>query len=285
MNTISTADLYIRDPFILPWHETKTYYLYSSGTLEDGRPCFCVYRSQDLQTWEGPIPAFTPPADFWATKNYWAPECHVYQGRLWLFGSLYSDKHNRGTQIFVADHPEGPFTPISDGPVTPAEWMALDGTLWLEPDGQPWIVFCHEWLQIKDGTIEAMPLTADLTRPAGPPQTLFHGSDAYHIVTKGIVNPKGYVTDGPFLFHRDGELFMLWSTCDGPSYCQIAARSLSGRVTGPWEQLPTPLYTQDGGHGMRFVDFDGTPRFVLHAPNSKTTRMRFLPDSALQYAP
>jgi hypothetical protein len=28
--------------------------------------------------------------------------------------------------------------------------MALDGTLWVE-DGVPYMIFCHEWIQITDG--------------------------------------------------------------------------------------------------------------------------------------
>ena len=279
MTVTKTADLYIRDPFILPWPATGTYYLYASGRHE-GRPCFSVYRSRDLDEWEGPFPVMVPEPGFWATKDFWAPECHVYQGKCWLFATLNSETRPRGTQLFVADSPEGPFRPVSDGPVTPPGWLCLDGTLWTEADGQPWLVFCHEWLQIQDGTIEAMPLTRDLTAPAGPPRTLFRGSDAPHSVASGR-RQQTYVTDGPFLFRRDGQLLMLWSTFRDGAYCELVARSASGSVLGPWEQLPTPVHTQDGGHGMRFTDLNGTPRIVLHAPNSGDTRMRFLPDDAI----
>ena len=40
--------------------------------------------------------------------------------------------------------------------------MSLDGTLFVDDDGQPWMVFCHEWVQIKDGAICAMKLSKDL---------------------------------------------------------------------------------------------------------------------------
>lgn len=56
-----------------------------------------------------------------------------------------------------------PFVPLSDGPVTPADWECLDGTLYVAADGTPYLVFCHEWLQVKDGEMCAMPLTPDLT--------------------------------------------------------------------------------------------------------------------------
>ena len=62
-----------------------------------------------------------------------------------------------------------PFVPLSDGPVTPADWECLDGTLYVAANGTPYLVFCHEWLQVKDGEMCAMPLTPDLTAAAGEP--------------------------------------------------------------------------------------------------------------------
>jgi hypothetical protein len=40
--------------------------------------------------------------------------------------------------------------------------MTLDGTLWVE-DELPYMVFCHEWVQIKDGTVESVRLKDDLS--------------------------------------------------------------------------------------------------------------------------
>ena len=56
-----------------------------------------------------------------------------------------------------ADRPEGPFAPISGGPVTPPEWECLDGTLYLSGEGRPYLVFCHEWLQVENGEMCALP--------------------------------------------------------------------------------------------------------------------------------
>jgi hypothetical protein len=84
-----------------------------------------------------------------------------------------------------------------------------------------------------------------------------------------------YVTDGPeFYRSRTGELLMLWSTWRGPNgaqeYVQTQARSVSGRLAGPWEQ--GPMLT-DGGHGMPFRTCDGTLLIVLHRPfGSPSTR-------------
>ena len=35
--------------------------------------------------------------------------------------------------------------------VTPDGWQSLDGTLYVDRSGKPWMVFCHEWLQVGDG--------------------------------------------------------------------------------------------------------------------------------------
>ena len=60
----------------------------------------------------------------------------------------------RATQIFEAKRPEGPFLPIGDKlPATPTDEMALDGTLWVE-NGRPYMVYCHEWVQIGDGAMK-----------------------------------------------------------------------------------------------------------------------------------
>lgn len=270
--SLTTADIQLRDPFVLPVEEERTYYLFGSTDADIWRgpgTGFDCYRSRDLETWEGPYPAFRPAPDFWAETNFWAPEVHRYRGRYYLLATFKADGVRRGTQVLVADAPTGPFTPHSAGPVTPRDWECLDGTLHVGPDGQPWMVFCHEWVQAGDGRVLAMPLTEDLSAAAGEPRELFRASQApwaqqVHSERHG----SGYVTDGPFL-HRTaaGELLMLWASFVGGRYAQGLARSTTGDITGPWEHEPQPLYEGDGGHGMVFRRFDGDLVLTLHSPN------------------
>lgn len=131
---MKNTDFNIRDPFILPF-EGK-YYMYASNYPHG----FTAYVSDDLVEWSKPVPVINFPKDFWATKDFWAPEVHLYRGSFYLFASLYSEKANRGTQIFKASSPLGPFEPISDGPVTPADWMCLDGTLYCDKNGTPYML-------------------------------------------------------------------------------------------------------------------------------------------------
>lgn len=272
----------IRDPFVLV--ADGKYYMYeSSATMptskdsEKQQLCVCVRVSDDLLTFSERTPVFIPPAGFWSDRDFWAPEVHEYKGAYYLFLSLKSGTACRGTQIFRAESPMGPFVEWgTDGkgnyrPTTPADWECLDGTLYVE-DGVPYMVFCHEWLQVGDGEMCVIRLTDDLKSPVGEPTLLFKASACgwSDTVRDGQVC---LITDGPF-FHRmeNGALGMIWSSfhvSDGVrSYALGMAVSDSGKVAGPWRHDHPLLFKQDGGHAMIFTDKTGVRRLVLHQPNS-----------------
>lgn len=270
--TLNTAEIQIRDPYVLPRHEEGIYWLFGSTdpNIWSGQAIgFDCYRSSDLVHWEGPYPAFRAPEGFWSQTNYWAPEVHPYKGRFYMFATFGSPERTRGTQILVADQPQGPYVPHSQGPVTPDDWECLDGTLTVDDAGDPWMVFCHEWVQVTDGTVCAVRLTEDLSAPVGDPVTLFAASSAPWV--DSVTSPRhgtGWVTDGPYVWReKDGALVLLWSSFRGGQYAQGLARSASGQVSGPWEHQPEPLYESDGGHGMLFTTRDDRVLLTLHTPN------------------
>ena len=260
----------IRDPFVLA--ENGKYYLYESKAWNGGTGVN-VFVSDDLKAWQPKVPVMTLDPSLKVTA-VWAPEVHKYRGRYWLFVTLsFADdgtikpmcgaksvRHvaRRGTWIFGADSPMGPFKPVRNGSVTPADWMALDGTLYVE-DGKPYMVFCHEWCQVGDGRMMLMPLKDDLSGAAGEPVELFRAS-----VVKGA-----NVTDGAFFYRspKSGKLFMTWSTCTDHYTVRLLV-SESGKVAGPWKHCPKELFAIDGGHGMFFSANDGRLLFALHTPNS-----------------
>jgi len=263
--------IHLRDPYILPVPQEGKYYLFGTGwTLPDG-PGFMVYTSTDLQAWHGPRPAFTCPDGF-SSVNYWAPEVHLYRGRYYMFATFFSktEDSSRNTRILVAEEPGGPYRFHSPGPVTPRDWYCLDGTLFVDQEGLPWMVFCHEWVQIGDGSICAVRLSEDLRQSVGEPVVLFKASAAPWVTPIGTA-PRGRVTDGPFL-HRaaNGDLLMLWSSFGEGGYKLAVARSESGVLLGPWTHPPKPLYEDDGGHGMLLLEFGGQLLLVLHQPNSQS---------------
>jgi hypothetical protein len=315
-------DIPAHDPFVLTDTVTGTYYLYTGAAPKlhgVDRYGVLLYKSTDLEQWAGPYVVFSIPDDSWAHPQHgaWAPEVHEYKGRYYLLVTLHHHdrllegepiqgytKHWRGTSIAVSETPEGPFELINrDRPVLPETMMTLDGTLYIDEQQQPWIVYCHEWVQTIDGTIEAMRLNDDWTGTVGEPVHLFSGSAApwlsstsspttsslrdqasidtassAHTAQPTDIAPIApssdmashehtvYVTDGYQLYRTSGgSLVMLWSSYEHDSYVQTIARSVSGKLEGPWEQLD-PLVREDSGHGMLFQTIEGGWKLILHRP-------------------
>ena len=262
-------EIVIRDPYVL-LYEGK-YYMYGTRSLlcwkkpEDiDTQGFDVYISEDLENWSEPVEVFKRPDGFWANQNFWAPEVHEYKGAFYMFATFIGENRRRGTQILKALHPAGPFEIHSPQPITPEEWSCLDGTLYVDKTGKPYMVFCHEWVQIKDGTVCAVQLAEDLTRPIGEPKVLFKASEP----SWSDVDAERYVTDGPFLYRtKTDELLVFWSSLKGGKYVEAIARSKNGEIDGEWENLDQLLYSSDGGHGMAFKTKEGELYFTLHSPN------------------
>lgn len=259
-------EINIRDPFILPY-EGK-YYLYGSRGSEvwgDSATGLDVYVSADLENWSEPKEIFTRTPDFWADRHYWAPEVYAYNGAFYMFASFKSADRRRGTMVLRAAAPDGKFTVWSSGTITPPDWEALDGTLYIAKNGTPYMIFCHEWVQITVGEICAVEMSADLKRAVGEPFTLFKANEASWIRSgEGGI----YVTDGPFPYRcEDGALLLLWSSMGDEGYTEAIAVSDNGDIDGNWVQRDELLFKKDGGHGMIFKDFDGNPRLALHSPN------------------
>jgi GH43 family beta-xylosidase len=296
IQTKTIENIRIRDPFILADQASKTYYMYASGlgNSEKGGLGVKVYKSKDLKNWEDPITVFAVKPDFWGNSSVWAPEVHTYKGKYYLFVTFTSDKEmpqmdgrpkiqNRGTQILVSNSPEGPFEPFANKPHTPDQWMSLDGTLWVEKQ-IPYMIFCHEWVQVTDGTIELVKLKKDLSKTIGESTILFTATQAKWVKSLGDLGSnlnnnkrKGYITDGPFIYRtKTGKLMMIWSSFGLERYAVGLAESESGSIKGPWKVYQEPLFKANGGHGMIFKTFDGKLMLVIHQPNtSPDERARF----------
>lgn len=282
---VDIKDLYVRDPYILPNRASGEYFLYKAGQVKnsDGKEVTGVvaYKSRDLKSWTGPFTVYATPADNWARGPVWAPEVHEYKGKYYLFATINTDlewkkkeadwpKYNfRGTQVFLAESPLGPFLPFGKMPHTPIGEMALDGTLW-EEDGHPYMIYCHEWVQEVDGAMKVVRLKPDLSAAADIPARLFNASAAEWSTGSRHDNGRtSYVTDGCFLFRsKSGKLLMIWSSFKNGKYAIGVASSYTGSVLGPWEQQKEPLFDQHGGHGMLFKTFDGRLVLTFHSPNS-----------------
>ena len=267
MSLLTNQEINIRDPYVLT-HEGK-YYLYGTRgpTCWGKADGFDCYVGENLENWEGPIEIFHNDGSFWSDENYWAPEVHCYKGAFYMFATFTAEGKCRGTQILKSKNPTGPFEIHSEGPLTPRDWECLDGTFYVDKAGKPYMVFCHEWQQVKDGTICYVPLSDDLRETSGKPVTMFPASEAPGVV--GIRGGDNYVTDGPFLFRlEDDRLGMLWSSFGELGYVEVVSYSDNGDITGKWIHDEEFLFKEDGGHGMLFRDLKGSLKLTLHNPNT-----------------
>ncbi|MDR1734050.1 MAG: family 43 glycosylhydrolase [Oscillospiraceae bacterium] len=262
--TRSRADINVRDPFILVYEDT--YFMYATGCAPPGYGC---YVSTDLENWAGPVRVWSPPAGSDANGNYWAPECHYYNGYFYIFATYIRRSVGLSTcTILRGDNPLGPFTEITPDGMAPADTPWIDSSFYVDREGQPWMVYCEEvvvWSQIE--SIKAVKLLPDLTGYAGEPVKLLGNEDLY----RGIP----HISEGPFLYRSEtGELLMLWSGYTNNGYVVAQSRSASGDILGPWVHKNWHLYErsyqieEDAGHGMLFTGTDGQLYLSVHYPNN-----------------
>lgn len=268
---IRTEELRVRDPYIVVYH--NHYYMYKS----DGNSIY-VHKSTDLKNWDDGTVVYTLSSDSWGCQDLWAPEVHYYKEKYYMFLSLLGKSGLRGTEISVADTPDGIFTPITNQPATPVDRSCIDGSLYVEK-GTPYIVYSADWPHNYNpeqdsyiGEIWAMPLTEDLKASAGEPFMLFKSNEAPCSKEPQECEWEGkqirrYGSDAPFILPlSDGTLYLTWSPYPKDTYIVAAAISESKSIRGEWTHLSKPLFQQHGGHAMFFDALDGTRKMCIHQP-------------------
>ncbi len=263
----------LSDPAILADKQTNMYYMTGTGGM--------MWRSSDLKLWEGPYRVTRFKKDSWMGEHptIWAAELHKIGDKYYYFATFTNPRvkidtvrgnviERRASQVLVADEPMGPYRPFGDETYLPADRPTLDGTFWRDTDGKPYLVYCGEWLQNWNGTIEKIELKPDLSGTIGSPKVLFRASDSPWSRER---NEDGQVTwnkvtDGPWLFRTGtGKLGMLWTSWVFGDYTQGVAYSESGTLDGPWIQEPKPVTPPNFGHSMLFQTFDGQWLMSVHS--------------------
>lgn len=261
------------DPFVFADTASRTYYMTGTGGM--------LWKSKDLAKWEGPYRPFKINPQSWMGPKpmVWAAEIHKHNDKYYFFATFTNMAVNidtvqaniiprRACHVLVSDSPEGPYVPVSDKNYLPADKPTLDATLWVDTDNKPYMVYCHEWLQNRNGTVEKIQLDEDFSTTVGKPTILFRASESpwsRETTDDGSVKPN-MVTDGPFLFRTNtGKLGMIWTSWIRDVYTQGVAYSQSGTLDGPWLQEPQPITPPNYGHGMLFNTFDGRTLMSLHS--------------------
>ena len=269
----------LSDPCILADSASQTYYMTGTGGM--------LWTSKDLNQWEGPYRVAETDPNSWMGRRLqiWAAELHLYKGKYYYFATFTNDAikidtvrgnviPRRASHVLVSDKPEGPYRPMADATYLPEHQPTLDGTFWVDTDGKPYMVYCGEWLQNWDGTIEKIELKPDLSGSIGTGKVLFRASASpwSHEVENGKDRPNK-VTDGPYLFRTGtGRLGMIWTSWIDDVYTQGVAYSKSGTLDGPWIQEPKPITPPNFGHGMIFKALDGRWLMSIHSHKSVNGR-------------
>ncbi len=277
----------LSDPFILADRPTSTYYMTGTGGM--------LWKSKDLKLWDGPYKVTQTDPNSWMGPNpmIWAAEIHAYKNKYYYFATFTNravkidtvkgrEIERRACHVLVSDKPDGPYVPMQDATYLPADKPTLDGTLWTDKNGKPYMVYCYEWLQNLNGTIEKIELKPDLSGTIGTGKLLFRASDSPWSREKddhGRDRPNK-VTDGPYLFNtKTGRLGMIWTSWIYDVYTQGVAYSKSGTLDGPWIHEKEPITPLNYGHGMLFQSLDGKLLMSIHSHksiNGRTVRIPHL---------
>ena len=176
--------------------------------------------------------------------------------------------------MLKADYPTGPFE-VYSGRLTKEDWTCIDGTVYFEGE-TPYLIFSHSFEDTPDGDMCMVKLSKDLKRAEGDTTVLFSAGEAKWAKPVPFVKAEFgmdgdvYFTDGPCVLDLGaGRLYMSWSSWGSCGYAVGIAVSESGEVAGPWKQIDTPIYPENGGHGMIFKNLQGKWKFCLHFPNDK----------------
>lgn len=270
---IPLDSIYLSDPFIMADQKTNMYYMTGTGGL--------LWKSSDLKLWEGPFRVAETDSTSWMGPHpmIWAAEIHPYKGKYYYFATFTNRAVNidtvkgnvinrRACHVLVSNKPDGPFVPMKDSVYLPANKPTLDATLWIDKDGKPYMVYCHEWLQNWNGTIEKIELKPDFSGTIGDGKVLFRASDSPWSREKdenGNDRPNK-VTDGPYLFQTSsGRLGMIWTSWVYDAYTQGVAYSQNGTLDGPWIQEKNPITPPNYGHGMLFQTLNGKWLMAIHS--------------------
>ena len=184
----------LSDPCILADRKTAMYYMTGTGGM--------LWKSKDLKLWEGPFHVAKTDSGSWMGPKpmIWAAELHPYKGKYYYFATFTNQAvkidtvqgnviERRASHVLVSDNPDGPYVPMKDSTYLPADKPTLDGTFWVDKDGKPYMVYCYEWLQALDGTIEKIELKPDLSG------TSDEGKILSQIFFKIPVYHQGKITD------------------------------------------------------------------------------------------
>ena len=258
------GQIYLADPTI--FSDNGTYYLYGTSPLSNNG--FWVYKSKDLQHWDGPAGAVDGYAlwgNTYGTKGFWAPQVFKYGGR---YGMAYTA--NEQIAIAWADSPLGPF--VQDEPaMIPAKTKEIDPFIFFDDDGKKYMY--HVRL-INGNRIYVAEMNDDMRSLKGETarECISVNKDGWENTEK----TKWGVSEGPTVVKIDGTYYMFYSCNDYRNINYAVGYATAKSPLGPWKKHKKPIISRQltgengTGHGDLFRDADGRWMYVLHTHNSNS---------------
>lgn len=203
-------------------------YLYVGHDEARGQQMFNItewlaYSTTDMENWTFHGPVMRPTDFAWASRDAWASQVIEKNGRFWFYTTVEHDpaqgSSGKAVGVAVADNPLGPFVDARGSALVrnedtqgPHSWDDIDPTVWTDRDGTTWLVWGN-------AVAKMAPLTPDMTRFAGPIQT--------------IDLPD--FEEGPWLFERQGTYYLAYASMDKAIHPdERISYATAPSIRGPW---------------------------------------------------
>jgi beta-xylosidase len=255
------------DPDVIRYEDK--YYLYATS---HGRG-YDVYVSSDLVNWKKKGLAFSDPRG-----GAWAPDLFRYErgdGEFYLYYTVNSPDPGRTNalerrKLIGVATSESPLGPFHDQKTLVVD--AIDAHVFEDSDGKLYFYY----VDISNGFRIMGQAMSDPLTLSGKPVELLRPTEAWE-------KASGHVTEGPFMLHRNGVYYLMYSGsgADSPQYAIGYATSRS--PLGPfvkYEKNPIASRTDSvigPGHHCVVETPDGDLWMIYHQKwNSKISFRRFL---------
>lgn len=200
---------------------------------------FDAFSSPDLVHWTK-IPRIIDTDEVsWALGAMWAPSVFQHEDKYYFLFSANDGAYGGGIRISVSLAPEGPYRDLLGRPLineTHNGAHPIDQYVFRDVDGTHYMYY-GGW-----GHCNVVKLSEDFTSLVP-----FDDGSIYKEVT-----PEGY-TEGPYMFHKDGVYYFMWSegAWTGPDY--KVAYSMSESPLGPFRRFAIileqdPTIAKGAGH-------------------------------------
>lgn len=253
-----------QDPWIIR-HGNLFYYSESKGNgiaIRETGDFMDLARAKQQVVWKAPP---TGPC----SRNIWAPELHVLQGRWYLYFAADDGKNENHRMWVIRSETDSPFGPYGEATTLETGGWAIDGTIL--QSGDELYLFWSGWPGTRDGHQNLYGARmADPMTVSSPRVLVAEPTEAWeqHVMP---------LCEGPQFLHGEGNLFLVYSASASWTrhYCLGMLVNTGGNILDPaaWRKVGPAFQPTDSvwgvGHCSFVVSNDGKEDWILyHAKTS-----------------